>query len=314
MPAADPMRTPSARPSPATSVAAPATPRSSRRSRSSRRPRRAHDAAMDRGTTSWRRPHERHGGPHPGPDQRPSPPAFRERGPQSAGLGGCDRGGTWRRGPGCALADGPDRRGHRRPSHRRHTRTGHGRRVRDPGRPGAAGPRTSPQPQRLSLSRTMSVEPPVRSPRSLAEAYAAMAEAGSDPGIGVAHGIDGAGGRAVAPIAGGTDLMVALTGELGEPPGSIVDLWALDALRGIEVDGDRLVLGALTTYAELRRSRAVREHLPALAEAAATIGAAQIQGRGTLGGNAANASPAGDTLPLLLACDASLVLGSVRGE
>ena len=81
----------------------------------------------------------------------------------------------------------------------------------------------------------MSVEPPVRSPRSLAEAYAAMAEAGSDPGIGVAHGIDGAGGRAVAPIAGGTDLMVALTGELGEPPGSIVDLWALDALRGIDI-------------------------------------------------------------------------------
>jgi xanthine dehydrogenase small subunit len=160
----------------------------------------------------------------------------------------------------------------------------------------------------------MSVEPPVRSPRSLAEAYVAMAEAGADHGTGVAHGIDGAGGRAVAPIAGGTDLMVALTGELGEPPGSIVDLWALDALRGIEVDGDRLVLGALTTYAELRRSRAVREHLPALAQAAATIGAAQIQGRGTLGGNAANASPAGDTLPLLLACDASLVLGSVRGE
>jgi xanthine dehydrogenase small subunit len=166
----------------------------------------------------------------------------------------------------------------------------------------------------------MSIEPPVRSPRSLAEAYAAMAEAGADAEAradartGVAAGMHGPGGRAIAPIAGGTDLMVALTGELGEPPASLVDLWALDALRGIEVDGDRLVLGALTTYAELRRSRAVLEHLPALAEAAATIGAAQIQGRGTLGGNAANASPAGDTLPLLLACDASLVLGSVRGE
>ncbi|MEP6638534.1 MAG: FAD binding domain-containing protein, partial [Chloroflexota bacterium] len=51
-----------------------------------------------------------------------------------------------------------------------------------------------------------------------------------------------------------------------------------------------------------------------LVEAAATIGAAQIQNRGTLGGNIANASPAGDTLPVLLAADASFVLGSVRGE
>jgi len=58
----------------------------------------------------------------------------------------------------------------------------------------------------------------------------------------------------------------------------------------------------------------VREHLPALAEAAATIGAAQIQNRGTIGGNIANASPAGDTLPVLLAADASIVLGSGRGE
>ncbi|HET6746230.1 MAG TPA: FAD binding domain-containing protein, partial [Candidatus Limnocylindria bacterium] len=56
------------------------------------------------------------------------------------------------------------------------------------------------------------------------------------------------------------------------------------------------------------------EHLPALADAAATIGAAQIQNRGTLGGNAVNASPAGDTLPILLATDAELVVGSARGE
>jgi CO/xanthine dehydrogenase FAD-binding subunit len=73
-------------------------------------------------------------------------------------------------------------------------------------------------------------------------------------------------------------------------------------------------VGALTTYTQLRGSREVARHLPALADAAATIGAAQIQNRGTLGGNAANASPAGDTLPILLACDAELVLGSSRGE
>jgi xanthine dehydrogenase small subunit len=143
----------------------------------------------------------------------------------------------------------------------------------------------------------MPVEPPVTSPHDLAEAYAAMAEA-----------------PVARPIAGGTDLMVNLTGELGEPPERIVDLWHLDALRGIAIDGDAIVLGALTTYTEIRRSALCREHLPVLVEAAATIGAAQIQNRGTIGGNVANASPAGDTLPVLLATDASFVLGSVRGE
>src|SRR5258707_1076824 len=83
------------------------------------------------------------------------------------------------------------------------------------------------------------------------------------------------------PIAGGTDLMVALTGELGEPPARLVDLWRLDELRGIGLDGDAIVLGALTTYTDIRRSAVCREHLPGLVEAAATIGAAQIQNPGT---------------------------------
>ena len=142
----------------------------------------------------------------------------------------------------------------------------------------------------------MPVEPPVTSPRALAEAYAVLADGPA------------------RPIAGGTDLMVALTGELGEPPDRILDLWGLEELRGIALDGDTISLGALTTYTEIRRSALCREHLPVLAEAAATIGAAPIQNRGTLGGNVANASPAGDTLPVLLAADASFVLGSARGE
>src|SRR4029079_9190703 len=139
-------------------------------------------------------------------------------------------------------------------------------------------------------------EPPVTSPRALAEAYAVLAEGPA------------------RPIAGGTDLMVALTGELGEPPDRIVELCGRTDLRGISLDGDTISLGALTTYTEIRRSALCREHLPVLVEAAATIGAAQIQNRGTLGANVANASPAGDTLPVLLAADASFVLGSARGE
>jgi CO/xanthine dehydrogenase FAD-binding subunit len=142
----------------------------------------------------------------------------------------------------------------------------------------------------------MPIEPPVASPRTLADAFTVLGEAPA------------------RPIAGGTDLMVALTGELGEPPARILDLSRLDELRGIVVDGDAVSLGALTTYTEIRRSAVCREHLPALVEAAATIGAAQIQNRGTLGGNVANASPAGDTLPVLLVLDASMVCGSSRGD
>jgi carbon-monoxide dehydrogenase medium subunit len=108
--------------------------------------------------------------------------------------------------------------------------------------------------------------------------------------------------------------MVQMTGEIGEPPARIIDVWDLDELRGIEVAGGVLSIGALTTYTELRRSREVAEVVPALAAAAATIGAAQIQNRGTIGGNVINASPAGDTLPVLLAVGAEMVLGSARGE
>jgi CO/xanthine dehydrogenase FAD-binding subunit len=141
-------------------------------------------------------------------------------------------------------------------------------------------------------------EPPVESPASLADAYRLLAD----------------GGEAWRPVAGGTDLLVQITGELGPPPDRVLDIWALDELRGITLDGDELVIGALTTYTELRQSALVNELLPALAAASATIGAAQIQNRGTVGGNLVNASPAGDTLPIWLATDATIVLGSARGE
>ncbi len=140
------------------------------------------------------------------------------------------------------------------------------------------------------------LEPPVESPASLSEAYRLLT------------------GGLLRPIAGGTDVMVQITGEIGDAPRRILDLWRLDELRGISLDGATLVLGALTTYTDIRQSPLVGEFLPELGEAAATIGAAQIQNRGTLGGNIANASPAGDTLPLLLATDAQIVVGSARSE
>jgi CO/xanthine dehydrogenase FAD-binding subunit len=142
----------------------------------------------------------------------------------------------------------------------------------------------------------MPAEPPIDVPRHLFEAYERLAAGPT------------------RPIAGGTDVMVQITGELGPPPERMIDLWRLDELRGIASDGTALTLGALTTYTEIRDSALCREHVPALVDAAATIGAAQIQNRGTLGGNIANASPAGDTLPVLLAVDAEIVVGGPRGE
>jgi CO/xanthine dehydrogenase FAD-binding subunit len=143
------------------------------------------------------------------------------------------------------------------------------------------------------------VEPPIESPTSLADAYAILAGSTTDDQI--------------TPIAGGTDVMVRITGEIGEPPRRMIDLSRIGELGGIALDGDAVVLGSRTTYTEIRRSGICREHLPALVEAAGTIGAAQIQNRGTIGGNAANASPAGDTLPVLLALNATFVVGSARG-
>jgi len=142
----------------------------------------------------------------------------------------------------------------------------------------------------------MPVEPPIDLPRHLFEAYELLSRGG------------------ITPIAGGTDLMVRITGEIGPPPERMLDLSRVDELRGISLEAGALVLGSRTTYTEIRRSALVREHLPALVEAAATIGATQIQNRGTLGGNIANASPAGDTLPILLAADARILVGGQRGE
>ena len=117
---------------------------------------------------------------------------------------------------------------------------------------------------------------------------------------------------ALTPLAGCTDLYVSLNfGTLAQM--RFVDLWRLDELRGIERRGNILRLGALTTYSELIRSPIVDRELPMLAAAAREIGGTQIQNRGTLGGNVANASPAGDTLPILAVSDALVELRSVTG-
>jgi len=115
------------------------------------------------------------------------------------------------------------------------------------------------------------------------------------------------------PVAGATDVYVGLNfGTL--PVKSYLDIWGLDELRGISVRDDRLVLGALATYTDCIRSREVAERLPMLIDASRLVGGPQIQNRGTIGGNIANASPAGDSLPVFAAADAFVVLRSATAE
>ncbi|MFN2399991.1 MAG: xanthine dehydrogenase family protein subunit M [Gemmatimonadaceae bacterium] len=117
----------------------------------------------------------------------------------------------------------------------------------------------------------------------------------------------------VTPLAGCTDIYVALNFGT-QPHARFMNVWGLRELRGISMRGETLVLGALTTYTDVINSRLVRRHLPMLAAAALDIGGVQIQNRGTLGGNIANASPAGDTLPVFAAADATIVLRNADAE
>jgi len=115
------------------------------------------------------------------------------------------------------------------------------------------------------------------------------------------------------PLAGATDLYVAANfGTLG--PRRLVDIWGLAELRDISLRIDSLIIGALATYTDVIRSPEVAIRLPMLIEAARLVGGPQIQNRGTIGGNIANGSPAGDTLPVFAAADAVVVLRSLDGE
>ncbi len=114
------------------------------------------------------------------------------------------------------------------------------------------------------------------------------------------------------PFAGGTDLMVLL--EAGHlPSGRYVNLWGLAGLRGIHERDGSITIGALTTYADVRRSAIIAREYPMLVAAARETGGVATQNRGTIGGNIANASPAADTPPALLAYDAEIELQSANG-
>jgi CO/xanthine dehydrogenase FAD-binding subunit len=114
-------------------------------------------------------------------------------------------------------------------------------------------------------------------------------------------------------LAGGTDLVVqAKEGVVAEA--IWVDVSALEEIRGIEETPRDVRIGAATTHAEIVESPVIRRRVPALPMACRWVGSPQIQNAGTLGGNLANASPAGDALPALWAADAVVHVRSRRGR
>jgi CO/xanthine dehydrogenase FAD-binding subunit len=109
-------------------------------------------------------------------------------------------------------------------------------------------------------------------------------------------------------LAGGTDFMVEVN-YAHRRPSAVVCLRKVHELAGWRREDNRVVLGAGISHSEIE-SAELSELLPALAQAARTVGSPQIRNAGTLGGNIATASPAGDTLPVLSALDATIVVAS----
>jgi CO/xanthine dehydrogenase FAD-binding subunit len=115
------------------------------------------------------------------------------------------------------------------------------------------------------------------------------------------------------PIAGGTELMVAhAAGKLSAS--KLVSLWGIPDLRFVITKPDSIVIGAATTFRDLRGHAAIAAQLPLVAKSASWIGSIANQSRATVGGNLVNGSPAADSSPAFLVYDAEIELVSVRGS
>jgi CO/xanthine dehydrogenase FAD-binding subunit len=115
---------------------------------------------------------------------------------------------------------------------------------------------------------------------------------------------------AAVPLAGGTDVMVAMNFGAERPP-ALLDLTRISELRQWDITDSQVRLGAGVTYSQVITE--LRDRLPGLALAARTVGSPQIRNRGTVGGNLGTASPAGDAHPPLLAAGAEVEIASIKG-
>jgi carbon-monoxide dehydrogenase medium subunit len=133
-------------------------------------------------------------------------------------------------------------------------------------------------------------------PASVADAVAALQQGGDDAKI----------------IAGGQSLLPVLRLRLAAPS-LIVDLGGIPELRGVREDGDRIAVGAMTSYYDIIKDELVKEHVALLGQATETVADSQVRHRGTLGGSLAHADPAGDLGSVALALDAELVIAGPSG-
>lgn len=117
------------------------------------------------------------------------------------------------------------------------------------------------------------------------------------------------------PVAGGTDLVVGARQGKAPLPGSLVAIHRIAELRGVDVTGETLRLGALVSHQEIADHPVVRDRLTALADASAIVGSHATRAQGTIGGNVMNASPAMETGGPLMCLDATVtLLGSSGGR
>jgi len=115
------------------------------------------------------------------------------------------------------------------------------------------------------------------------------------------------------PIAGGHSIIPPMNLRLSEPE-LLIDIGRLTELKGIRVEGGSLIIGSLSTHADVSRSSEVQAHAPALAKAASVVGDPQVRNWGTLGGNIAHADPASDPPTVLLAYDARIHVAGLNGS
>jgi len=114
-------------------------------------------------------------------------------------------------------------------------------------------------------------------------------------------------------LAGGHSLLPQMKLRVAQPP-ALVDIGRIAELKGISLEGDQLVIGAMTTHNTVANSDLVKEHCPVLAYAAGLIGDQQVRNRGTIGGSLAHADPAADLPTVLMALGGMLTAVGPNGS
>ncbi|MCE2425416.1 MAG: FAD binding domain-containing protein [Pseudomonadales bacterium] len=143
-------------------------------------------------------------------------------------------------------------------------------------------------------------------------AYAYQAPTSVDEALSVL-GSENAAGNRTQILAGGTDVMVQMR-SIDKGARTFVDVKHVAEANALSIGDDEIFIGAAIASAELNENAELKGTLPGLIEAADLIGSTQIQGRATIGGNLCNSSPAGDTIPALIACGAVCVIASAGGN